>query len=104
VAPSSRVVWSRQGPLHVELIQSEAGTVYDPARGTHLHHVGFWAEDLTAELRRREADGWTIEVTMHDERGQPTSFAYMSRPGDIWIEVIDVANRAGLDAMLSTED
>jgi hypothetical protein len=100
VSPSSRVVWSAEGPLHLELVRAEPGTVYDPARGTHLHHVGFWTDDLRGAIAACESQGWRVEVTMLDEQEQPVAFAYMSRPGEAWIELVDVANRPGLYATL----
>ncbi|MFI5046202.1 MAG: VOC family protein [Acidimicrobiia bacterium] len=115
VTPSSRVVWSSAGPFHTEVLQAEPGTVYDPRRGTHVHHLGYWADDVAAAVAAREADGWSLEVTMFDDDRRPSSFAYMSPPGmsppgmsphgpssvgEPWIELIDRANREWLEALL----
>lgn len=101
IEPSSRVIWSQQGPLHVEVVKSEPGTVYPPERGTHLHHVGLWVSDLTASIARYAAQGWRVEVTMHDDDGQDSQFAYLSAPGQPWIELVDIANRPGLERVLA---
>lgn len=104
VRPSSRVVYSSEGPLHVELLQAEPGTVYPPERGTHLHHVGYWVDDLRQAIGEAEGTGWSLEVTMFDEAGLPSAFAYLSRPGSTWIELVDVANRPALRALLQGTD
>jgi Glyoxalase/Bleomycin resistance protein/Dioxygenase superfamily len=101
--PSSRVVWSSEGPLHVELVRSESGTIYRPDAGTHLHHVGYWVEDLAVSIEAAEGDGWNLEVTMPGPDGRPAAFAYLSRPGDLWIELVDSAQRPVLQAILSGE-
>jgi hypothetical protein len=98
--PSSRVVWSSEGPMHIELVQSEPGTIYAPDRGTHLHHVGYWVDDVSAAVARAEASGWTLEATMMDQDGRLRAFAYMSRPGDVWVELVDSANRETLGTIL----
>ncbi len=98
--PSSRVVWSSEGPMHVELVRSELGTIYEPDRGTHLHHVGYWVDDMRASVAAAEAAGWTLEVTTRDQDGRPRAFAYLSRPGTTWIELVDAAQRDVLGTIL----
>lgn len=96
VMPSSRVVWSQQGELHVEVVQAEPGTVYVTDRGAFLHHVGYWTADLTESIARYVEHGWRIEASLVDDDGAPTAFAYLSRPGQVWVELVDVANRDAL--------
>jgi hypothetical protein len=98
--PSSQVIWSRQGSPHVELVQAEPGTVYAVNRGTYIHHFGYWTADLNESIAACEADGWQLEVTMRDGDGRPHGFAYLSRLGEPWIELVDQANRPRLAAEL----
>jgi catechol 2,3-dioxygenase-like lactoylglutathione lyase family enzyme len=72
VPPAARVVYGTEGPLHLELLESGIGTVYDVARGPHLHHVGYWVDDLPAAVADAERDGWAWEVTMLDHPRSPT--------------------------------
>jgi glyoxalase/bleomycin resistance protein/dioxygenase superfamily protein len=102
VNPSSRIVYSAEGPLHTELLQAEDGTIYDPRRGTHLHHVGYWTRDLRTAIAACEAEGWRVEVTVPGDDGRPSTFAYLSRPGEPWIELCDVANREYLMELLGS--
>jgi hypothetical protein len=102
VAPASQVIWSRSRPgaPHVELVKAEPGTVYALDRGTFIHHFGYWTPDLTGSITDYQAQGWRVEATMLDGAGQPTAFAYLSRPGEVWIELVDVANQPRLAAEL----
>jgi hypothetical protein len=100
VSPSPAVVWSSEGPLHVELVETGPGTVYATDRPTYLHHVGYWSDDLRADVARCEAEGWTVEATLNDGDGRPSSFAYLSSPGGPWIELIDRANQSWLFSLL----
>jgi hypothetical protein len=100
VRPSPRVSYSAQGPLHLEVLEAVAGTVYDPERGTHVHHLGYWTDDFAADLTAARADGWSLEVCMHDEAGRPAIFAYLTRPDRMRIELIDSVGRPALEALL----
>jgi hypothetical protein len=103
VSPSSQVVWSSEGPLHIELVKSEPGTAYRPELGTHVHHVGYWTDDIPGAVAALERQGWALEVTINDDQGMPSTFAYLSRAGDVWIELVDAAGRAWLQALLVGE-
>ena len=100
MSPSSQVIWSQQGSPHIELVKSEPGSVYDPARGTHVHHFGYWTSDLSASLVDYQSRGWQIEATLLDEEGRPAAFAYLSRPGEVWVELVEESNRVRLEAEL----
>ncbi len=100
VRPSSRVLWSASGPIHVELLRSEAGTVYRPELGTRLHHLGYWVDDLPGSVVEAESNGWNLEVTTFDAGGRPSTFAYLSRPGELWVELIAVTQKPYLEGLL----
>jgi hypothetical protein len=99
VRPSPRVSYSAQGPLHLEVLEAAAGTVYDPDRGTHMHHLGYWTDDFASDLAAARADGWSLEVCMHDEAGRPAIFAYLKRPDRMRIELVDSVGRPALEAL-----
>jgi hypothetical protein len=75
VLPSGDIVvdqrfrYSRNEP-RLEVIQSIPGTLWEPAAGSGIHHVGYWSDDVardSAELDRsgapREAAGVRPEGT-----------------------------------------
>jgi hypothetical protein len=84
-------------------VKSEPGTVYRPQLGTHVHHVGYWTDDIPGAVAALERQGWALEVTINDDRGMPSTFAYLSRAGDVWIELVDEAGRAWLQELLVGE-
>lgn len=102
VRPSPRVSYSPRGPLHVEVLEAAAGTVYDENAGTHLHHVGYWTDDFTGDVSTAQIQGWSVEAAMTDGTGRLTTFAYLTRPGDLRIELIDAAQRPALLALFET--
>lgn len=102
IAPAPRVVYSNQGPLYVELIQAAEGTFYPPDQPTHLHHLGYWTDDFPTALEEAEREGWSPEVWMNDDAGEPTTFAYVARPDALRIELVDSVGRVALETLLGT--
>jgi hypothetical protein len=49
---STRVVFSLELPLSLELIEPSPGTLNVRRGNSAFHHLGYWAEDLVAEERR----------------------------------------------------
>jgi hypothetical protein len=101
VRPSPRVSYSAQGPLHLEVLEAAAGTVYHPDRGTHIHHLGYWTDHFASDLAAACADGWSLEVCMRDEAGHPAIFAYLTRPARMRVELVDAVGRPALEALLA---
>jgi Glyoxalase/Bleomycin resistance protein/Dioxygenase superfamily len=54
-------VYSEDGPVHLELIPLTRGTVWDVLG---LHHVGFWSDDVAADIDRLVARGASVEAQM----------------------------------------
>lgn len=85
---------SREGPIHFDLIQGEPGSIWEAAGGRpRLHHFAYWTGDLPGDIDRLEADGWKLELTLPDEAGTPTVFAYLVRDDGFRLEIIDEAGR-----------
>lgn len=74
------VTYSVEGPQHLEIQTGEAGSFYDPARGSNFH-VGYWVEDLPAEIETMLSRGWKVlGAGAAPEDGYGT-FAYVEQPG-----------------------
>lgn len=95
-----RVVFSIDGPPHIELIQGPPGSPWDAAGGSRLDHLGYWAADNEqgkAELERR---GLPIEVDGADY--DRPSFVYHRAPSTgIRVELIDGTAAADLRSRLA---
>lgn len=59
----SLVTYSLDGPHHVELVQSLDTTAWEAAiGGPRIDHIGYWADDLPAEIARLEALGYVLQL------------------------------------------
>lgn len=83
---------SREGPIHIDLIEGKPGTVWETA-GPRLHHFAYWTDDLRGDIARLAEDGWRLELTQPDGDGQPSVFAYLVRDDGFRLELIDDAGR-----------
>jgi catechol 2,3-dioxygenase-like lactoylglutathione lyase family enzyme len=95
---------SREGPIHIDLIQGEQGTIWDTASGPRLHHFAYWTDDLAGDVERLAATGWRLELTQPGPGGEPTVFAYLIRDDGFRIELIDDAGREGYSSRLNRDE
>jgi catechol 2,3-dioxygenase-like lactoylglutathione lyase family enzyme len=84
---------SREGPIHVDLMQGEPGTVWETSR-PKLHHFAYWTNDLRGDIARLTGEGWRLELSTPGADGEPTVFAYLVRADGFRLELIDDANRS----------
>jgi len=56
-----RFTYSATTP-RVEIVQAIAGTLWMPAEGSGIHHVGYWSDDLASDAARLEAQGYVTEA------------------------------------------
>ncbi|HEY8527067.1 MAG TPA: VOC family protein [Acidimicrobiales bacterium] len=89
---------SREGPLHVDLMQGEPGTLWHVTGGPRLHHLAYWTDDVAGDVARLTGEGWHLEMTEPDTDGRPARFAYLIRDDGLRLELID---RDGRDAYLA---
>jgi Glyoxalase/Bleomycin resistance protein/Dioxygenase superfamily len=94
---------SRQGPIHIDLMQGDPGTVWD-ANGPRLHHFAYWTNDLRGDIDRLAKDGWRLEMTKPDAAGEPTVFAYLVDDNGFRLELIDDAGRDDYAARIENSD
>jgi catechol 2,3-dioxygenase-like lactoylglutathione lyase family enzyme len=101
VTTDLRFTYSVEGPPHLELIEAAAtaGTPWEPAGA--MHHVGFWAEDLTATAASLQTAGLDLETTYDTPTGELLGFGYFMGPAGLRLEVVDAARRPGFDQWLS---
>jgi hypothetical protein len=90
---------SREGPIHIDLMTGEAGTLWEASQA-RLHHFAYWTNDLQADITRLEGDGWRLEMTLPNAEGRPSVFAYLVRDDGFRLELIDDAGRAAYEERL----
>ncbi len=85
---------SAEGPHHVELVQSVAGTLYTVSGTGQAHHLGYWADDVTATSAALSTSGLPkvagIYLTDHD--ASPIC-AYHQAGSGFYVELVSTALR-----------
>lgn len=89
----ARLAFANIGPLQIELIQPLEGRIIQSrfleTFGDGVHHLGFYVDDVDAEVANLQAQGAKILVT------DPGNFAYFvdsSGPGGVIFELIRRGN------------
>jgi hypothetical protein len=88
-----RYTYSAEGPQHLELLEGSPGSFWDGRGAPGAHHVGVWADDVTAETERIVAAGWTL-VGAHRDPGDGGGygiFNYLKPPSGLIVELVDRA-------------
>jgi Glyoxalase/Bleomycin resistance protein/Dioxygenase superfamily len=81
-------------PIHIELIEEQAGSIWVADELLRGHHLGVWADDLAAESARLSALGLPLHTSGLDDDGEMASFAYHETPFGIYIELVDSIAKA----------
>jgi hypothetical protein len=89
-----RFRYSMDAP-RVEVIQAVPGTLWEPAAGSGIHHLGYWSDDLAGDTAALEARGCAMEAS-----GQV--WAYHRSPSGPRIELVDRAVQPMLEQYWST--
>jgi hypothetical protein len=90
-----RFTYSATTP-RVEVIQSRPGTPWVAASGSHIHHVGYWSDDVAADSVHLAARGYATEATGARPDGSP-AWAYHKSPHGPRIELVSRQIEAGLE-------
>ncbi len=64
-----RLVYSVSTP-RLELVQRVPGTVWEPAAGSGVHHIGYWSDDVAADAAKLESSGLAHEASGVGPGGQ----------------------------------
>jgi hypothetical protein len=90
------VVYSRNGPPYLELIEAKGDGVWSGSAGPRLHHLGIYVDDLAGETARLERSGMKMEAHGVDGEGRLALFGYLLSATGIRVEVVDARGREGL--------
>ena len=85
-----KVSFSTHGPVRVELIEAVAGTIWEPAGRSYLHHIGYWVDGFDAAADRLCRVGMEIMLTrVGGPAGVARGFGYFRGPGGVLTELVD---------------
>ena len=71
----------------LEIIQSIPETLWTPAPGSGIHHVGYWSDDVATDSTLLAGRGYATEATGTRPDG-PLSWAYHRSPTGPRIEIV----------------
>ncbi len=91
VSLESVAVHTIGGPMHIELIQGAPGGVWATDELIALHHHAYWSNDVRGDVERLQRRGWRIQVCALGDDGKPAMFAYLTKPGQFRVELVDIA-------------
>lgn len=94
------VTYSRQGPIHVELIEMRAGGAYEALRAVSQAHVGAWVDDVGAEVEALLADGWRLIAAGASPKHRYGQMAYMARGDGPVLELVGEPIRPMIEAWI----
>ncbi|BBG02580.1 MULTISPECIES: VOC family protein [Pseudonocardia] len=95
----SRVCFSTDLPLSVELIEPTAGTPNVRRGGSAFHHLGYWDTDLVAEEHRLAELGYGCVMFRDDPEQALRRILVTEGPYDILLEATNaLVKRPGLEA------
>jgi catechol 2,3-dioxygenase-like lactoylglutathione lyase family enzyme len=84
---------SVEGPMHIELSQGSAGSIWDHQLGGGLHHFGVWVDDVGETVHALVSDGWVVEMAALAPEEGYGHFAYVRSPSGIVFEPVARASR-----------
>lgn len=92
-----RFRYSRSTP-RLEVIQSHPGTVWEPATGSGIHHLGYWSDDVPGDAAVLEANGYEREAAGIGPDGVP-HWTYHRSPTGPRVELVSRALEPYLSLM-----
>ena len=98
-----RMAYSGNTP-RLEILQTVAGTIWTPA-DSGVHHVGYWSDDVEADLAVLEANGMHFEVKSYNPDGSGTLlWAYCKGESGPRIELVSRAMEPFIQYWWSTAE
>ena len=101
---SLRVVYAKQGPPYLELIEGPAGSPWEAVDGPRLDHLGYWTDGLEvdSERERLARAGLPLE---YDGTQAGGIFAYhRGRRSGVRVELLANSGRAAFHERWGLED
>lgn len=79
--------YSKEGPVHLELLQGQPGTVWDTSQ-PGIHHTGVWVENVAATTQRLLDEGWTLVGAQASPEQGFGAYSYVQSPSGLIIEPV----------------
>ncbi len=80
---SVKFVYSREGPVYIELLEAVPGTVWE---NTGIHHLGVFCDGMEDEVQKLVADGYTHEGASLGADGSLQGAQYITNDSGVRLE------------------
>jgi hypothetical protein len=87
------LTYSVEGPIHLELLQGPAGSIWDGHDAPGAHHFGYWSDDVAADTESLLSKGWTLEIAAAAPDDGYGRFTYVRSPSGYLAEPISIASK-----------
>lgn len=98
------VTYSRQGPIHFELIEVLGPGAYDVLRAVSLDHVGAWVDNVGDEVEALVAEGWTLIMAGASPKHRYGQMAYLSKDGGPVLELVGEPVRPMIEEWIAASE
>ena len=78
-----KFVYSREGPVYIELLEAVPGTVWE---NPGIHHLGVFCDGMEDEVNKLVADGYTHEAASFGADGSLQGAQYITNDSGIRLE------------------
>ena len=92
-----RCTYSTSSP-RLELVQRIPGTLWEPAPGSGVHHIGYWSDDVAADSAVLERRGYVAEATRDGPDGA-AFFTFYRSPAGLRVELVSRIAQPGLERL-----
>jgi hypothetical protein len=82
-----RFAYSRTTP-RLEIIRAVPGTLWEPAPGSGIHHLGYWSDDVVADSAQLVQRGCVMEAIGRPADGTPPHWTFHRSPTGPRIELV----------------
>ncbi|MER6492899.1 VOC family protein [Streptomyces griseorubiginosus] len=76
----------------LEIVRRVPGTLWEPTSGSGIHHLGYWSDDVAADVAELERHGYVTEATRRGPDGG-LLFAFLRSEGQTAFR-IELVSRA----------
>lgn len=93
-----KAVYSKQGPIHLEVCEGPADSFYDTTNQPDGRHIGIWVDNLVDETERLVSLGWKILAANGTPEEGYGVLTYMTPPDNSFVvELVDIELKPMID-------
>lgn len=79
----------------LEIVRSVASTLWEPSSGAGVHHLGYWSDDVQADVAELVRNGYLTEATRPGPQGG-LFFAFLRSANGFRVELVDRVAQPGM--------